>query len=311
MENFNLEKQNNQKNKQKKEIVSNKAPNFIRAMFLSKLLNKSKLDKNLADNLYANRILEEELIAPNKFYSGYTPSLPEGTKIIDVYGSYYANIGDKMYYIRRFEDGFDLVDNTKDFILRKDTYYSRRERKRKAAFLKKYGLSLSADTKTPPRDKFYRYDESFEDVDNWIIHNDGGKIKKNRFNKDETWWLKGKPYKAMEARSLIKDKPSGRHLFVKQSALESSIGKPLDQHAELMGDIIRKGEVTNGGITITTTTEADLPKIEGLKSFTYNPITKSMERGIFHDPDKEKEKEDKLIQEIKNQMKTTEDKKEN
>ena len=95
----------------------------------------------------------------------------------------------------------------------------------------------------------------------------------------------------MEKRSLIKDIPGGRHLFAKQSALEASIGRPLDQHGELFGDIITKGDVENGGITITPTSEADLLKIKGLKSLTYNPITKSMERGIFYDPNKPKEQQ--------------------
>ena len=43
---------------------------------------------------------------------------------------------------------------------------------------------------------------------------------------------------------------------------------------------------------MTPTSEADLSNIEGLKSFTYNPITKSMERGIFYNPDKPKDKKD-------------------
>ncbi|MCX6757359.1 MAG: hypothetical protein NTZ44_00535 [Candidatus Nomurabacteria bacterium] len=96
----------------------------------------------------------------------------------------------------------------------------------------------------------------------------------------------------MVKRSLL-DQPEGRHLFAKQSALEASIGRPLDQHRELIGDIIKKGDIKDGGITLTPTSEADLPKIEGLKSFTYNPITKSMERGIFHNPNKIKDEKDR------------------
>jgi hypothetical protein len=288
MENFNLGRKNDQKNEPKKESVSNKVSNFVKAALLSKLLDKSKINKSLADNLYANRILEEELVAPDKSFSEFTPSLPEGTKIIDVHGSHYANIGDKMYFIRDFKEGFDLVDNTKDFIPYKGLY--RREYKRRAFFQKKYGLSTA--TKATHDDEFYRYNESVDDLDDWIIHNDKGQIKKNRFNKDETWWLKGEPYKAMEQRSLIKDNPAGRHLFAKQSALEASIGRPLDQHRELIGDIIKKGDIKDGGITVTPTREADLPNIKGLKSFTYNPITKSMERGIFYNPKEPKDEKD-------------------
>jgi hypothetical protein len=283
VENFNPIK----KEEPKKESILNKASK-IKTAILSKLIDNSKIDKKLANNLYANRILEEELIAPNESFSGFTPSLPEGTKIIDVYGSHYANIGDKMYYIREFDKGFDLVDNTKDFMPEK--YLPRRENKRRTAFQKKYGLS--SITESIPREEFYRYNESIGDLDNWIIHNDMGEINKNRFNKDETWWRKGEPYKGMVKRSLF-DQPAGRHLFAKQSALESSIGKPLDEHRELIGDIIKEGNVQNGGITVTPTSEASLPNIEGLKSFTYNPITKSMEKGIFHNPNTPKDKDKK------------------
>lgn len=285
MEKFNPEK----KNEEKKEPVSNKVPNFLKSTILSKLLNNSKLDKNLADNLYANRILEEELIAPNKFFSGFTPSLPEGAKVINIDGSHFVQIDGRMYYVREFKGGFDLVDNTYDFMPRPDELYPY---KTKLKYQKKYNVS---DTGAPINDKqFYKFDETKDDIDDWIIHNDMGQIKKSRFGKDETWWLKGEPYKGMEKRSLINDKPEGRHLFAKQSALEDSIGRPLDQHRELIGDVIKKGDIEDGGITITPTTEADLPKIEGLKSVTYNPITKSMERGIFHDPDKVEDEKDEV-----------------
>ncbi|MFA6273727.1 MAG: hypothetical protein WC662_01045 [Candidatus Paceibacterota bacterium] len=290
MENFNLGKK---EDPEKKPNIG-KVSNFVKAILLSKLLDKSKLNKTLANNLYANRILEEELIAPNKSFSGLTPSLPEGTKIIDSgYGSNYVNIGDKMYYIRQFKGGFDLVDNTKDFV--PSWHHGRRENKRRVAFRKKHGLSLSTTTEANPQNEkeFYHYDESISNLDNWIIHNDMGKIKKDyRSGKDRTWWLKGEPYKGVFRRSLL-DQPAGRHLFAKQSALEASMGRPLDQHGELMGDIIEKGNVQDGGITITSTSEADLPNIEELKSFTYNPITKSMERGIFHNPNKLKNKDKK------------------
>ncbi len=303
MENFNLAKMEDPK----KESILGKEPKVtnlskftallkpiikdipnVKTAILSKLIDNSKFDKTLANNLYANRILEEELIAPDKSFLEFTPSLPEGTKIIDVYGSNYVNIGDKMYYIRNFKGGFDLVDNTRDFI--PDKYLSPRENKRRGFFQKKYGLSIT--TESVPRREFYRYNESIGDLDNWIIHNDMGKINKNRSNKDETWWVKGEPYKAMERRTLF-DNPVGRHLFAKQSALESSIGKPLDEHRELIGDMIKEGNVQNGGITVTHTSEASLPNIEGLRSFTYNPITKSMERGIFHNPNKLKDKDKK------------------
>lgn len=296
MENFNPR----EVDEQKKESVLNKIYNTAKAVLVSKLLDNSKLDETLANNLYANRILEEERIAPNRFFSGITPALPEGTRIIDIHGAYFANIGDKMYYIRRYKGGFDLVDNTEDFVPREG--FDRRENKRRSAFQKKYGLSTI--TEAIPRKEFYRYDETTDDLDNWIIHNDEGKINKNPNGKNITWWLKGEPYKAMEARSLINDKPGGRHLFAKQSALEDSIGGPLDQHRELTGEIITKGSVENGGITITPTSEADLPNIKGLQSLTYNPITKSMERGIFYDPNKPKdEKTDKeKIQELQSKI---------
>ncbi|HEU0085456.1 MAG TPA: hypothetical protein VFQ59_00660 [Candidatus Paceibacterota bacterium] len=283
MENLNL----GEKEDPKKTSSTSKVSNFVKAALLSKLLDNSKMDTTLADNLYANRILEEELIAPDKSYSGLTPSLPEGTKIIDINGSHYAHIGDKMYYIREFKGGFDLVDDTKDFI--PDKHLSSGEYKRRAALQKKCGLS--ATTEVIPQKEFYRYNESISDLDDWIIHNDKGKIRKDKSGKDSTWWRKGEPYKAMEKRSML-DRPEGRHLFAKQSALEASIGRPLDQHRELIGDIIKKGDIKNGDITMTPTSEADLPNIEGLKSLTYNPITKSMEKGIFYNPNKPKDEKD-------------------
>ncbi|HUC88842.1 MAG TPA: hypothetical protein VMR49_02320 [Candidatus Paceibacterota bacterium] len=299
MENFNLIKKEDPKKESildKESKVSNLAkirtlikntPNF-KATLLSKLLDNSKMDKTLADNLSANRILEEELIAPNESYSGFTPSLPEGAKIIDVYGSQYLQKDGRMYHIRKFKGGFDLVDSTYDFMPRPDELYPS---KRKLKYQKKYNVS---DASTPiNNDQFYKFNETEDNLDNWIIHNDMGKIRKNdKSGKDSTWWQKGEPYKGMVKRSLL-DQPEGRHLFAKQSALEASIGKPLDQHSELIGDVIEKGNVENGGITITPTSEASLPNIEGLKSFTYNPITKSMERGIFHNPKTPKNKDKK------------------
>jgi len=282
MENFSLGKNEDSKNKSNIEKVSN----FVKAALLSKLLDNSKMDKTLADNLYANRILEEELISPNISQKGFEPELPKGSKLIDIHGSQFLQIDGRMYYIRTFNKGFDLVDSTYDFMPRPDELYPS---KTKLKYQKKYNVS---DTSTPINDdQFYKFNETKDNLDNWIIHNDMGKINKNRFNKDATWWLKGEPYKGMVKRSLF-DKPEGRHLFAKQSALEDSIGRPLDQHRELIGDIIKKGNIENGGITVTPTSEADLPKIKELKSFTYNPITKSMERGIFYDPSKPEDKKD-------------------
>ena len=285
MENFNPGK----KEDPKKRSNIGKLSNFIKATVLSKLLDKSKLNTTLADNLYANRILEEERIAPNISFSEFTPSLPEGTKIINIHGSQYIQKDGRMYYIRNFVGGFDLVDNTYDFMPRPDELYPS---KTKLKYQKKYNVS---DKSIPIDDgQFYKFNETEDNLDNWIIHNDKGEIKKDdKSGKYNTWWRKGEPYKGMEARSLIKDKPEvGRHLFAKQSALEASIGRPLDEHRELIGDVIEQGNVQDGGITITPTAEGDLPKIKGLKSFTYNPITKSMERGIFHDPDKPEDKKD-------------------
>ena len=284
-------------NPTKKESILNKVSKvakLAKITVLSKLIDNSKLDKNLANNLYANRILEEELMSPNISYKGFEPELPKGSKLIDIHGSQYLQIDGRMYYIRNLVGGFDLIDNTYDFMPRPGELYPF---KTKLKYQKKYNVS---DKSIPINDgQFYKFNETKDNLDNWIIHNDTGKINKNRLNEDETWWLKGEPYKAMERRSLIKDTPEGRHLFVKQSALESSIGKPLDQHRELMGDIIKKGDVVSGGITITPTSEADLPKIKGLKSFTYNPIIKSIERGIFYNP-KEPKDENHLTQEDKN-----------
>ena len=282
MENLNLGK----KEDSKKRSNIDKVSNFVKATLLSKLLNNSKIDKTLANNLYANRILEEELISPNMSFKGFEPELPKGSKLIDIHGSQYLQIDGRMYYIRNFVGGFDLVDNTYDFMPHPDELYPS---KTKLKYQKKYNVS---DTSTPINDgQFYKFNKTEDNLDNWIIHNDMGKINKNRSNKDETWWLKGEPYKGMVKRSLL-DQPEGRHLFAKQSELETSIGRPLDEHGELIGDVITKGSVQNGGITITPTSEADLSNIKGLKSFTYNPITKSMERGIFYDPNKPKDEKD-------------------
>ncbi len=270
----------------KKKSTAEKVSNFIKAGLVSKLLNNSKLDTTLANNQYANRILEEELLSPNISFKGFEPELPKGSTLIDINGSHFLQIEGRMYYVRDFGTGFDLIDSTYDFMPRPGELYPS---KAKLKYQKKYNVS---DTSTPINDaQFYKFNETKDNVDTWIIHNDLGKIKKNRFNKDETWWRKGEPYKGMEARSLF-DKPVGRHLFIKQSELETSIKKPLDEHRELLGDVVEKGSLRDGGITITPTSEADLPKIEGLKSFTYNPLTKSMERGIFYDPKKSKPKED-------------------
>ncbi len=259
----------------------------VKTTILSKLIDNSKMNKTLADNLYANRILEEELISHNVSFKGIEPELPKDSKLINIHGSQYLQKDGRMYYIRNFVGGFDLVDNTYDFMPHPDELYPS---KRKLKYQKKYNVS---DTSAPINDhQFYKFNETENNLDNWIIHNDMGKIKNNRFNKDETWWLKGEPYKGMVKRSLL-DQPGGRHLFAKQSALEASIGKPLDEHRELVGDIIKEGNVQNGGITVTPTSEASLSKIEGLKSFTYNPIAKSMERGIFHNPDVPKTKDEK------------------
>jgi len=268
-----------------KTLIKN-TPN-VKTVLLSKLIDSSKLDKTLADNLYANRILEEELISPNVSFKGFEPELPKDNKLIDIDGSKFLQIDGRMYYIRQYKEGFDLVDNTYDFMPRPGEIYPS---KRKLEYQKKYNVS---DASTPiSGNQFYKFNETEDNLDNWIIHNDMGKINKNRSNKDETWWLKGEPYKGMVKRSLL-DQPGGRHLFAKQSALEASIGRQLDEHRELIGDIIKKGDVENGGITLTPTSEADLPNIEGLKSLTYNPITKSMERGIFHNPNTPKTKDEK------------------
>jgi hypothetical protein len=275
VETFKPGKENNKEN----EGIINKTSNLIRAKALSALMKNSTLDENRANNLYANRILEEERVAPDKSFRELIPPLPEDTQIVYLYGTPYAHIGDKMYYIKHRKNGFNLADNTSDFIPHVP------QDKRKAELQKKYGLSDA--TEAVFDGTIYHFDESISDLDDWIIHNDMGQIRKNeRAGEYQTWWKKGEPYKGMEKRSLIKDEPRGRHLFAKQSALEDSIGKPLDQHRELRGDVIRKGKIEAGGITITPTSEADLPKIEGLKTITYNPLTKSMERGIFDNPEK-------------------------
>jgi hypothetical protein len=238
---------------------------------LSKMLNNSKLNKTLADNLYANRILEEELIAPNVSYKG-TPNFPEG-KIINHYGTPFLQKNGRMYYMAEFENGFGLNDATYDFMPRPDYKYPSKHIKN---LQKKYNVSDAAESEfNSIYDNYYPFDQTVTPVDDWIIHNDFGQIKG-----DKTWWKKSSPYKGITARTLF-DKPVGRHLFTKQSSLESFLKKPLDQHRELIGDVIKKGDVPREGITITPNVEKSLEDIEGLKSFTYNPITKSMERGIY------------------------------
>ena len=289
-------------NPTKKESILNKVSKvakLAKITVLSKLIDNSKLDKNLANNLYANRILEEELMSPNISYKGFEPELPKGSKLIYIHDTPFLQIDGRMYYVRNFAKGFDLVDSTYDFMPRPDELHPF---KSKLKYQKKYNVS---DASAPIEgNQFYTFTKTEDALDNWIIHNDNGRITKNRLGEDSTWWQKGQPYKAMEQRSLIKDEPSGRHLFAKQSALEASIGKPLDQHRELLGDVTTKGDVENGGITITPTSEADLPNIEGLKSFTYNPLTKTMERGIFHNPKepRNKKKDEEKIQELKSKI---------
>lgn len=241
-----------------------------KTLALSKILDNSKLDTKLANNLYANRILEEELVGPNITFKGLSESLPEGSRMIDYHGSPYIQKDGRVYYAREFDKGFDLIDRTDDFMPRVGEKYPTKERIR---LQKKYNVSNEA---APLSDKtFYKYNTDVENPDDWIIHNDKGSLKN-----DNTWWRKSEPYKGMSKRSLL-DEPTGRHLFANQSSLENAIGKPLDEHRELIGDIIKEGSLQRGGITITPTSEASLPNITGLKSFTYNPVTKSMERGIF------------------------------
>ena len=115
MENFNPGK----KDEQKKEPALNKVYKAAKAVLVSKLLNNSKLDKTRAENLYANRILEEELIAPNMSYKGFEPELPKGSKLIYINNDTpFIQIDGRMYYMRQFKGGFDLVDNTYDFMPR-------------------------------------------------------------------------------------------------------------------------------------------------------------------------------------------------
>jgi hypothetical protein len=246
----------------------------------SKMLNSSKINNKLARNIYNNRILEEELVAPNVQFRGFSKKeLPDG-KLHSIADGDFMNVNGRMYWINEGkylngDEGYTLADNTYDFMPRPDELYPS---KYKSKWQKKYNVS-DANPNTVGRYDSNRYDQTYTYPDDWIIHNDKGQL-----TGDSTWWLKSRPYKAMEQRSLLNDTPSGRHIFAKQSALESFLGKPLDQHRELIGDIIKEGSVPRGGITITPTTEGSLPMIEGVNSFTYNPITESMERGIFVNP---------------------------
>jgi hypothetical protein len=237
---------------------------------LSKILDNSKLNTKLANNLYANRILEEELIAPNVSFKGLETNLPEGSRIINHAGSPFLQKDGRMYYIQEHDDRIRLLDNTDYFVPHPEDLYPS---KSKLKDLKKYNISDKSD---PIYDnQWYHFNQTTDPIDDWIIHNDLGGIKG-----EKTWWKKSEPYKGMTNRSLF-DQPEGRHIYAKQSALESSLGRPLNEHRELIGDIIKKGNVQRGGLTITPTGESLLPNVQGLKSFTYNPLTKSMERGIF------------------------------
>jgi hypothetical protein len=239
---------------------------------LSKMLDNSKLNTELANNLYANRILQEELVAPNVSYRG-TANFPEG-KLIDHLGSPFLQKNGRMYYITDFENGVGLNDVTYDFMPTPGDKYPSKYFKK---LQKKYNVSDAAESefKGSMYNNYYPHDENVSSIDDWIIHNDVGQIPNNR-----TWWKKGSPYGGAFGRSLF-DKPFGRHVYAKQSALESALERPLDQHRELIGDIIEKGRLPNNGLTITPTGESFLPNVQGLKTFTYNPLTKSMERGIL------------------------------
>ena len=237
---------------------------------LSKMLDNSKLNTKLANNLYANRILEEELIAPNVSFKGLEPNLPEGSRIINHAGSSFLQKDGRMYYIQEHNDRIRLLDNTDYFVPHPEDLHPS---KSKLKDLKKYNISDKSD---PIYDnQWYHFNQTSDPIDDWIIHNDLGGIKG-----EKTWWKKSEPYKGMTNRSLF-DQPQGRHIYAKQSALESSLGRPLDEHRELIGDVVKKGNVQRGGLTITPTGESLLPNIQEVKSFTYNPLTKSMERGIF------------------------------
>jgi hypothetical protein len=231
-----------------KKLNMSTVSNFIRSALISKILNKTNINEELATRLYANRIIEEELLGHNKSFRGFTPELPKGSKLINVRDAQYVQINGRMYYVRTFGKGFDLVDNTYDFMPSPDELYPS---KQKIKYQKAFNVS---DTSEPiDTNQFYTYDENKEPLDNWIIHNDLGSIKDNLHTGEvQTWWLKGEPYKAMTDRSLF-DKPYGRHLFARQSALEDSIGRPLDQHQELRGEVVLNGYVNDGGITITPT----------------------------------------------------------
>lgn len=244
----------------------------IRTASLATMLNKSKLNTQLADNLYANRILEEELVAPNKSFEGFTPDLPDGD-LITYKGENFLKKDGKMYFPMEYGKGsIRFADVTDQFAPRVDQLYPS---KSKLQLQKKFGLSRAEPNEAAWTNQFFKPNRTVDDVDDWIIHNDFGKIPGN-----QTWWQKSQPYKAAAQRSLF-DKPVGRHLFAKQSALESAVGRPLDTHRELMGNVIIEGDLPANSITITPTTEAALPGIQGLQSFNYNPITKSFERGIF------------------------------
>ena len=186
MESFNYGKKENLK----KKTLVDKVSNFVKAALLSKLLNNSNMDQTLVDNLYANRILEEELISPNISFEGFEPELPKGSKVINVADAQFLQIDGRMYHINDSKEGFNLIDSTYDFMPRPTELYPS---KTKLKNQKKYNVS---DASTPiDGDQFYKFNKTEDSLDNWIIHNDDGQIKKNRLGKDSTWWLKGEPYK--------------------------------------------------------------------------------------------------------------------
>ena len=271
--------------------------NATSAIF-TRMLDNSKLNKELAGNLYVNRILEEELVGADSKFKGIQPSLPEGSRTLDIHGSPYVQSNGRIYYVGEHtrpewatgtgqaEQGFDLIDNTYDFMPKPGDKYPFKSQIRNQ---KKYGVS----DKSPSLGEgpSYTYEGTTGKIDDWIIHNDKGAIKG-----DATWWLKGEPYKGMEQRKLLDPVvPGGRHVFAKQSSLESALGKPLDEHRELLGDVVKKGEVQKGGITITPTNEEFLQKIKDLKIFTHNPITQSLERKINFTPSRRGGTSDKVF----------------
>jgi len=250
-------------------------PNSIRSFVASKVLDNAKVNPKQLKNLYNNRILDEQLIAPNVQSKGIT-DLPDAVVTPD---QNFLNIGGRMYYNSQSNLGARLIDNTKNFIPKVTD--SRSTIKYKNKMNKLYDINENAPSLYDGQ--YFKHNFTSQPIDDFIIHNDRGNINdqmKTSLNQ-RTWWQKSTPYRGMAPASPLSRDVFGRHLYARQSALEASIGRPLNTNRELIGDVVREGKLDRNNITITPTKESDLYNIEGLEQLTMNPVTGVLERGIF------------------------------